>query len=195
MNKVTKRQPRGEYHCKICQSSDLHDRPSQHWINCAGHEGTYSLKHFVRCNRVDECLHCELRFKGKNSHFVDHDLFLDLGSVQAKRWNSHFVDLGLKELPDCEIDIPKFVGAIIAEPPELTIDVDSFPVVLQKLHPEVPVPAKNSHLVGRQNGDTNDDDRSNDELLLFKGNLSPIDDDYSLEGLEGFVATKRARLA
>ena len=73
--------------------------------------------------------------------------------------------------------------------------MDSFPVVLQKLHPEVPVPAKNSHLVGRQNGDTNDDDNNDDELLLFKGNLSPIDDDYSLEGLEGFVATKRARLA
>ena len=57
------------------------------------------------------------------------------------------------------------------------------------------MPAKNSHLVGRQNGDTNDDDNNDDELLLFKGNLSPIDDDYSLEGLEGFVATKRARLA
>ena len=106
MNKVTKRQPRGEYHCKVCQSSDIHERPSQHWEHDSFHIGVYYMDYFVQCNRVDECLRCNLSLKGKQSHFVVNSHLVELGNIQKKRWRLELQAQGLEDLHNLELEVP-----------------------------------------------------------------------------------------
>ena len=104
MNKLIKRQNRGQYHCKVCQSSDIHNRPSQHWENDSFHIGVYYKDYFVKC--TDECLHCNLSVKGKNSPFVDNSPFVELGLIQKKRWRLELQAQGLEDLHNLELEVP-----------------------------------------------------------------------------------------